>query len=367
VRRVAFAALALVGAGARAEDSRDPSEGAPAALLAPVAVEGAAFSPDGAEVTVDGSRRSALLVASFRVDGPPGAHALVVDGPKTALAARWDGAPLALERTGEPCAPVEKSAAVGLRSLSSEASRVPTGVGIDPSSGKRYPIAEAAAEACERRRGVVEIAPGGRGRLELEHTLSAGFDRTRRRRTFPEVGHLLARRADYFVYHFAARGPGGTVALHLPPRTDGTWRWDGAVLRVSASETRHLPLGATVAVGGAGDRTGARFAARGTLEALLPWGDTVAVGVDGDVSDRASRLSASLGYQYFTRWISFFPVAAHLETGAVVDLWPEPRAGLRVGGATHFFFTSTQLLLDLFPDDGVRPWWRLTVVLGASF
>ncbi len=335
--KTALAALALAAA-ARA-DSRAPSEAAPTAVLRVVSVEGGRAVADGAEVEVVEDRRAARIVARFRVEAPAGRRALTVEAPPTGVVATWNGAPLPLERTGEACAPFAAAPA-----------------GIDPASGERYPLDPAPAAACEVRRATVD----GGGTLALAYELLPGFDRLRRRRTHPEAAHLFNRRTDYFVYHFAARGPGGPVALRLPPRTDGTWRRDGELLRVAASESRHFPLGATVGVGVATGPGGTFVAARAALDALLPWGDALALSLDGDHSLRAS---VALTYQYHSRWLAFWPIGGCLEAGGVLDVNPLVRAGGRLAVASYFAWSTTRVSVDLFSSTE----WRLTIVTGVGF
>jgi hypothetical protein len=342
VRGLAIA-IVIVAANAHAEDSRDPSEGAPQTTLRPIAVENGVANGDGVSVTVDHDRRAARVIARFVVEGAPGPHVIDLETPTSGVIARWEGALLPLERTEGACAPT-----------------VGESIGIDPKTGASYPIAAAPTPPCETKRAVVTVGESGRGTLELEHDLSAGYDRLRRRRTMPEVAHLFAKRTDYFVYHFAARGPTGAVTLSLPPRTDGTWKMDGGLLRISATEKKHVPLGATLLVGTALDPAGLKLAVRGTVDALLPWGDAIAIGADGDTS---LRVSTSLTYQFFGRWLAFLPIGGNLETGAVLDVNPRVRVGARFGLGGYFLWISTHALLDLY--DG---WdWRISWVTGIGF
>src|SRR6185369_12124555 len=83
---------------ARVEDSRAPSEAAPAVALGPITVEAGSSRPDGVDVTVDSFRRAAHVIARFTVEGAFGSHALDLDGLTSGLIARWNGVPLFLER-----------------------------------------------------------------------------------------------------------------------------------------------------------------------------------------------------------------------------------------------------------------------------
>jgi hypothetical protein len=208
------------------------------------------------------------------------------------------------------------------------------------------------------------IGPSGHGRLVVEHALSAGYDRQRRRRQFLETAYLHKQRKDYFVYHFRVRGPGGPVSYTMPANTDGKWQQEGALLRFSAAERRRFPFGLVAAVGTASDAAGVKLAARGTIDLLLPWGDAVAFGADGDTDGKGLRLSGSLTYQYFARWMAFWPLGAHVEAGGVLDVYPRPRVGARGGVGGHFAFIQTQLLVDVFLDE---PRWRVTIVTGVGF
>ena len=336
--------LLVVAAAARG-DSRDPSQAAPATVLGRVAVEGGRAIADGIDVAVVDNRLGAKATARFRVEAPPGPHAITVEAPTTGVTATWNGQPLPLERSDGKCAPLDAGA-----------------VGIDPEDGARYPLSPSENATCEVKRAVVD----GSGTLALTHELTAGYDRLRRRRTMAELAHLFANRKDYFVYHFALAGAGGPVAVRFPARTDGTWRWDGALLRISATEKRHFPVGATLAVGVAWDAGGLHVAARATVDALLPWGDALAFSVDGDHSLRATL---ALTYHWFSRWLAFWPVGAHLEAGPVLDVVPTVRAGGRAGIGGWFNCVLARVSVDVLPSSapGRAVDLRLLAATGIGF
>lgn len=353
-RDVAFA-IALAPLIAFGEDSRDPSEAAPLAVLRAVSVECGAVRPDGVALRLDPDRRILRAAARFVVEAPEGDHALLVEGPPFETRARADGAPLALLPLDDPaaraCTPVDSPPR-----------------GIDPTrptrAGRTYLLARSPPMPCARLAATLHVGPSGRAALELAAPITPGFDRLHRRRSFPEVAHRSTRRVDFFVYHYALAGPGGAITLDSPPHTDASARFDGAILRAAATEKLPLPLGVTALVGLVVVPAGVKVSGRLTLDLALPWGDAIVVGADGDHSLRAS---ASIGYQLFARWIAFWPVGAHLETSAVVDFLPRVRVGARLGAGGHFNWFSTQVLVDLFAGDGSGVDWRVTLVSGIGF
>jgi hypothetical protein len=352
VRRGLAAFVALAPLLARAEDSRDPSEAAPLAVLRVLSVEGGAVRPDGVTLRLDPDRRTLRAAARFLVEAPPGEHALTVEGPPIGTRASVDGAPVPLAPVDEPEARACSPVAAPPR-------------GIDPTrAGRIYPLAQSSPAPCARLAGTITVGASGRALLELAAPLSPGFDRQHRRRTFPEVAHRGTRRVDFFVYHYALAGPAGPIALELGPHTDGSARWDGPILRAAVTERLPWPLAVTALVGLVVVPEGVKVAGRLTLDLDLPWGDAIVVGADGDHSLRAS---ASLGYQLFARWIAFWPVGAHFETSAVVDFLPRLRVGARLGAGGHFNWFQSQVLLDLFRADAGGVDWRVTLVSGIGF
>ena len=329
------------------EDSRDSSQAAQMVTLGRVTLEGGRAIPHGVEATLDEDRRQLHVVVRFEVSATGGAHTLSLSAPPTGVRATFDGKLLDITRVG-PCAPVAINAS-----------------GVDPASGERYPLTAAPPAPCETKSTEVTIGDSGSGELVLRAALDAGYDRLRRRRTLPETAHRQARRVDYLVYHFALTGAGDRVTLHLPPATDGVAIVeksiiDPATIRVAASEQRRLPLGIQISAGVV-LVPDVRFTARLTLDALLPWGDTLVLGIDGDSTERASL---SLGYALHTRWAPLVPFGAHVELGPVVDLTPDARIGVRLAVGSHFNWSQTTLIADVFPVDKT---WRLALVTGLGF
>ncbi|MCS6914113.1 MAG: hypothetical protein NZ890_12840 [Myxococcota bacterium] len=348
---IACMVLLLSGTALGLSDSRDPHEPAPMSWLGPPQAPGARVEPAGVHVEIAATRRSVRVEASWRVQAPPGPVQLSVPSSLFQVGLWLDGKPTDAQVEQAP-AP-EPPAAQDVR--------------IDPDSGRPYaraPLRQGPAVLYIHRFAGV-VPPSGQLELRAAAVLSSGFDRKRRRRQVVEQTHLLHRRPDFFVYHFAARGPGGQITLGRPPNTVAQARMVDGVLRIAATARRPLPLAATFGLGlGLSGADGGEQALshqgllRASLDLLLPWGDALATSVDGG-SDLAQHhhLTCALVYQLYSPSIPFtlVPLGGHLDVGPAVETWPTLRPGIRLGLGLHVGPMGLLLSADLFPEQAPSP------------
>lgn len=252
-----------------------------------------------------------------------------------------------------------------------------------------------------RRRLSVSFGAGGRRTLALVSQSVAGFDRTSRPRTQAEVAFTGTRRRDYFTYHHELRlrdpegrpRPGGaaghiTLEVDLPRdlevgadvplrcakraarrRCHGQLAPDRErlLLALAAPYKRPVGLFAQVGLGATKDgveawlRAGASLFLRRHLDLLTLTGET----------DAQHRFGLGLAYQLFLPYTpNTHEMGAHFELGLVLDVWPEVRPALRLGGAFHFGFIQLGALLDFYPGElGKRatgPPWRFLFGAGLG-
>jgi hypothetical protein len=245
----------------------------------------------------------------------------------------------------------------------------------------------------------VTFEAGARHTLTLVSHSVAGFDRQSRPRTQAEVSFAGTRRRDSFTYHHELRlrapeartrpgGEAGGVALELdlprdlelgsePPlrcaarggrqRCHGELTPDTERLLIGLAAPYKRPVGFFAQVGVGATRDGAEPWVRVGASLLLRRRlDLLTLSAESDVQH---RFGLGLAYQVFLPYRpNLHEMGASFELGLVLDVWPELRPAIRLGGAFRFGFVGLGALLDFYPGelggDASGPSWRL--LLGAG-
>lgn len=358
--------MALLARVVRA-DELPVAEPTPVAELGPPQSRDAAaqLTADGVTIRVHPSRRSAEVIARWRLRAAPGLLQLMVPSSLR---------PVTFSISGR-AADSEPAVNAGAQAPSSDPGDelVRTGVAvadvvpleenlppvpqlrIDPQSAAVYtlsgpPAAEAGPLSPPARAAhyiTVEIPPGGEVTLQASATLSSGFDRKHWRRTHFEQAHALQKRKDPFVYQFAVRGPAGPVAISAAADTAAQVRVLDGVIHASAATRRPPRVGLTVGLGPAIaappplDAQGLPASGllvsgllRAALDILLPHRDALALSVEaGSDLQVAHHVGAALVYQLYTPAWAYLPIGGHLDVGASCDFWQSRGVGLGFAGA----------------------------------
>ena len=343
------------------------AEPTPVAELGPPQSRGAAMqsTADGVTLRVHPSRRSAEVLARWRLRAAPGLLQLMVPSslrPVTfSISGRAADAEPALSAREQ--APVSEAddelarAGVAVADVVPLEENLPPApqVRIDPQSAAIYtlsgPPATDPAQLSPSARAAhyitVEIPQSGEVVLQARATLSSGFDRKHWRRTHFEQAHALQKRKDPFVYQFAVRGPAGIVAIEAAAGTAAQVRVLDGVIHASAAARRPKGVGLTLGVGPAIAAPPPQNAPgmpasgllvqgllRAALDILLPHRDALALSVEaGSDLQAGHHVGAALMYELYTPAWAYLPIGGHLDVGATCDLWQSRGVGLGLSGA----------------------------------
>lgn len=335
------------------------SEPTPVAELGPPQGRGAAVQVTavGATLRVHPSRRSAQVIARWRLRAAPGPLQLVVPStlrPLTFAVARNDtdsASDSAKAGDREPEPGLEGAGGVAVADVvpSDEVLPPVPEVRIDPGSAAVYevgpPPPDRPPAGLLAYLLTVEIPGSGEIILRASATLSSGLDRRHWRRTNFEQAHALHKRRDPFVYQFAVRGPAGPLTVIAEPGTAASARVIDGVLRAAAAAPRPSVVGLTVGLGPAVSSLAPDSAGgaapllvqgllRASLDVLLPHRDALAFSVEAgsDLRD-GHHLGGALVYQLYTPAWPYLPLGGHLDLGVSCDLWQSRGVGLGLSGA----------------------------------
>ncbi len=358
----AFFSAALLAAAGRG-DELPIAEPTPIAELGPPQSRGAAMqsTADGVTLRVHPSRRSAEVIARWRLRAAPGLLQLMVPSslrPVTfSISGRAaDAEPALSARDQNPSSEAYDElarAGVAVADVVQLEENLPPApqVRIDPQNASVYtlsgsPAADPAQLSPPARAAhyiTVEIPQSGEVTLEARATLSSGFDRKHWRRTHFEQAHALQKRKDPFVYQFAVRGPAGPVAITAAADTAAQVRVIDGVIHASAATRRPPGVGLTVGLGPAiapppQDDPASGLLVKGLLRAaldiVLPHRDALALSVEAgsDLQD-GHHVGAALVYELYTPAWAYLPIGGHLDVGATCDFWQSRGVGLGLKGA----------------------------------
>ena len=346
------------------------TEPTPVAELGPPQSRGAAVQVTATGVTlrVQRSRRSAQVIARWRLRAAPGPLQLLVPStlrPLTFSGSRNDvdtdtdtdtatdsSTNTDADKAGGRAPGLDGAAGVEVADVVSSDTVLPPvpELRIDPGSGAVY---EAGAPPPGPPAGLVaylltvEIPASGELFLRARATLSSGFDRRHWRRTNFEQAHALHKRSDPFIYQFAVRGPAGPLVVIAEPGTVASARVLDGVVRAAAAARRPPVVGLTLGLGPAvaalaPDPPGAAGPApllvqglvRASLDVLLPHRDALALSVEAgsDLRD-GHHVGGALVYQLYTPAWPYLPLGGHLDLGVSCDLWQSRGVGLGLAGA----------------------------------
>lgn len=332
------------------------TEPTPVAELGPPQGRGAAvqIAAAGATLRVHPSRRSAQVIARWRLRAAPGPLQLLVPStlrPLTFSVANndSDGA----EASGRELEPgLDGAGGVAIVDVvPSDEVRPPIPeLRIDPGSAAVY---EVGAPPDRPPAGLVaylltvEVPGSGELVLRASATLSSGLDRRHWRRTNFEQAHALHKRRDPLVYQFAVRGPAGPLTVIAERGTAARARIIDGVLRAAAAAPRPSVVGLTLGIGPAvaslaPDPPGSAGSApllvqgllRASLDVLLPHRDALAFSVEAgsDLRD-GHHVGGALVYELYTPAWPYLPIGGHLDLGVSCDLWQSRGVGLGLQGA----------------------------------
>lgn len=334
------------------------TEPTPVAELGPPQGQGAAvqITAAGATLRVHPSRRSAQVIALWRLRAAPGPLQLLVPStlrPLTFSVAKNDNDSDGAEASGrEPEPGLDGAGGVAIVDVvPSDEIRPPVPeLRIDPGSAAVY---EVGAPPDRPPAGLVaylltvEVPGSGELVLRASATLSSGLDRRHWRRTNFEQAHALHKRRDPFVYQFAVRGPAGPLTVIAEPGTAASARIVDGVLRAAAAAPRPSVVGLTLGLGPAvaslsPDPPGSagptpllvQGLLRASLDVLLPHRDALAFSVEAgsDLRD-GHHVGGALVYQLYTPAWPYLPIGGHLDLGVSCDLWQSRGVGLGLPGA----------------------------------
>ncbi len=365
------------------------SEATPVAELGPPQSRGAAVqvTATGTTLRVHPSRRSAQVIARWRLRAAPGPLQLLVPStlrPLTFTVAGNDndnGNDSGKPDGREPDPGLSGAAGVEVVDVvpSDEALPPVPELRIDPGSAAVY---EGGAPPPGRPVAglftyllTVEIPGSGEISLRASATLSSGLDRRHWRRTNFEQAHALHKRRDPFVYQFAVRGPAGPLTVLAERGTVASARSIDGVVRAAAAAPRPSVVGLTLGLGPAvsslaPDPPGVAGPApllvqglvRASLEVLLPHRDALALSVEaGSDLRNGHHLGGALVYQLYTPAWPYLPIGGHLDLGVSCDLWqsrgvglglqgaPSLRCGGRLGILANVGYVGISPSVDIFP------------------
>lgn len=374
-RRLAL--LGLLGLLALPRPAR--GQGLPATEATPVAELGPPQSPGaavqiaaaGTTLRVHPSRRSAQVLATWRLRAAPGPLLLLV--PSTLR-------PLSLfvgATQDAPAADPEGAAGIEVVDVdvvpNPEAATPPPELRIDPGSAAVYAVSPPGPPAARLvYQLTVEVPESGELLLRARATLSSGLDRRHWRRTNFEQAHALQKRRDPFVYQFAVRGPAGPLTVLAEAGTAASARLIDGVVWAAAGARRPSVIGLTLGLGPAvaalsPEPAGAapllvQGLLRAALDVLLPHRDALSLAVEAgsDLRD-GHHVGGALVYQLYTPAWPYLPLGGHLDLGVSCDLWqsrgvglglaaaPSLRCGGRLGILANVGYVGISPSVDIFP------------------
>jgi len=309
--------------------------------------------------------------------------------PRMAVLAEVDGKRALVDRRRAPKRPRDWSS---------------SGQGLDPATGKMYPLPGPKSHRTLRHHRV-RVAFGARAEVTLTLISNSvgGYDRFRRKRTQPEVSFGLNRRKDHMVTHheLPLTDPAARLRTSADRPIEVTWtlpanlalgantklrcqstglrrqqqKCSGRLhptasrLRWSMAEKYHWPVGVFVGAGVAFTHRGAEPLLRGGISVMVRRRkDVLSLAAETDAKE---RVALALTYQLYLPYAPHsMEMGGHFELGMALDLVPAVRPAFRAGAAFHISVVRVNLLFDLYPGElkkGGGPSWRGMVVFGIGF